>query len=240
MPRPKRSRVSSDVSSAKRSKASRRRRAPVRRIEVKYYDTAFSANMVAPTDSAGGEYDPTVTSMISTPAQGDTSINRDGAQIRIKNVHVKGSIQRSYFEAIVNPPEAMEAYLALVLDKQTNGAQMNSEDCFTNTTAAAIGATECMRNMAFRSRFQILKSQKFDLSFKSLSHVAADLFSGDGTSIPFDWFIDLKDLVVNFNTGTTASVVNVVDNSLHIIGFCNTVIPAAPVLTYNARIRFTD
>ena len=41
-------------------------------IEKKFYDTSVSAVALgAPTDATGGEFDPSTTSMITTPAQGD-------------------------------------------------------------------------------------------------------------------------------------------------------------------------
>jgi len=53
----------------------------------------------------------------------------------------------------------------------------------------------------------------------------------------FDWFIRLKGLKVKFNAGTTASIANVIDNSLHIIAFASTTDPQAKI-SYNARLRF--
>jgi len=51
-------------------------------VERKFYDTALTATaIVSPTDCTGAELDPSATSMISTPAQGDSEQNRDGKQI---------------------------------------------------------------------------------------------------------------------------------------------------------------
>jgi len=62
-------------------------------IEKKFYDTALIAgDLTAPTDGTGSEFDPSTTSMISTPAQGDSEQNRDGKKILIKSVQVTGVV----------------------------------------------------------------------------------------------------------------------------------------------------
>lgn len=210
----------------------------IRRIEVKYYDTGLAATAIAaPTDAAGAELDPSATSMISTPAVGDASNQRDGNQIRMREVEIRGTVQRSIDEAVVDPPAGLTVYLALVLDNQSNGAQMNSEDCFVNTAAAAATAAAPFRNLLFRHRFQILKHQWFDMSHNTLANVAVNSFSTAGVNKEFVWRIPLRDMIVNFNSGTTASIANVVDKSIHLIGYATI---STCFVQYNARIRFTD
>jgi len=206
-------------------------------IEKKFYDTAFTGAITAPTDASGGELDPSATNMISTPTQGDGEQQRDGKQIAIDYLEIKGSVYNSNLEAQVNPPIGANAYIAIVLDTQTNGAQMNSEDCFKNLSGTALGATSPLRNLLWGKRFRILKSSVFDLTPETLTTAGANSFSWGAKAVNFHWFIPLKGLKVNFNSGTTASVANVIDNSIHVIGFANG-IDTTPLITYNARIRF--
>jgi len=204
-------------------------------IEKKFYDTMLlNAAIAAATDCTGGEYDPSATSMISTPAQGDTEQNRDGKRIRIKSVQVKGTITRGQQEDAIDPAGGDRVFIALVLDTQTNAAQMNSEDCFKNLSAGVTGNSVPMRNLLFGNRFRILKSQEFVMDYPTMGVEGNNLHSINGITRAFDWFVPLE-LDVNFNAGTTASVANVIDNSLHIIAYSQT---AQPTLTYNARIRF--
>jgi len=87
--------------SARRGVVARRARAMLNRrtagflgIEKKFYDTGLtSAALTAPTDATGGEHDPSSTSMISTPAQGDSEQNRDGKRIVIKSVQITGVVR---------------------------------------------------------------------------------------------------------------------------------------------------
>lgn len=228
-------------------RAAVRRRAVARRnlasmgflgIERKFYDTALvSQAITAPADATGGELDPSATSMISTPTQGDGEQQRDGRQISCLYVSIEGVVKLGAQEDIVDPPPSMHVFIACVLDTQSNGAQMNSEDCFKNTAANAALAPSCQRNLLFGARFRILKQKMFVLTPNTLATRAQNLHAANGTCRPFNWFIPLRGLKINFNGGTTASIANVIDNSIHIIGYADHV-TGTPNISYNARLRF--
>jgi len=232
---------------ARRGVVARRARAMLNRrtagflgIEKKFYDTAKAATaLTAPTDATGGEHDPSATSMISTPAQGDTEQNRDGKRIVIKSVQVSGAVSTPGGSALTSVAALgkTECFVALVLDMQTNGAQLNSEDVYKNLAAEAASATNPLRNLLFASRFKVLKEWCMELTPSiSSNNASATTISYNGDRAEFDCFLPL-DLNVNFNAGTTASIANVIDNSLHIVAFCSNT-TMAPVIQYNARIRF--
>jgi len=207
-------------------------------IEKKFYDSALVfATLTAPTDCTGGEHDPSATSMISTPTQGDGEQQRDGKQIACDYVEIKGMCATVPTEVLANPPQGCKVFLALILDTQSNGAQMNSEDCFKNFGASASQATTPLRNLLFGRRFRILKSEILDLDAKTIFFVAANVIGTAGSRAIFSWFVPLRGLKINFNAGTTASIANVVDNSLHMIAWCDSA-DMAPGLSYNARLRF--
>jgi len=207
-------------------------------IEKKFYDTYISN--VTLDDTVGltsGMMDPSATSMISTPAQGDTEQSREGKRIVIKSVQVTGLLTNPQIEATSAPPQICTAFVALVLDTQSNAAQCTSDQVFKNGTADVYGIPCPLRNLLYASRFKVLKTGVFDLNPVSItSNGAADTFSWCAKQQHFNWYLPL-DLVVNFNSGTNASIANVVDNSLHVIAFCDSNYNA-PKLTYQARIRF--
>lgn len=211
-------------------------------IEHKYYDTTLVGSALAnPTDCSGGELDPSATSMISTPAQGDTSTDRDGKKIIIDGVYIKFSCQRNGNEVFADMSIDNQFFIALVLDRQSNGAQLNSEDVFKNTGGSATTAVDLQRNLLFAKRFKVLRYIVVDMNWKTLCQVATNSFSATGLGYHFEWYVPFpKGLQVNFNSGTTASIVNVIDNSLHIVGFCNNATAGSNpgTLSYNARIRF--
>lgn len=204
-------------------------------IEKKFYDTSFSGTLTAATDATGGEFDPSTTSMITTPDQGDGPSQRDGKRITCKYIEFKGALSVAAAELQANPTGYNKVFLALVLDTQSNGAQMNSEDCFKNTAASANTNAAPLRNLLFGSRFKVLKQKVFDLTPQTLSHFAVDSFAWAGRQQEFHWYVPLNDMPVNFNLGTTASIANVIDNSVHVIAFSTS---TAVSLTYNARLRF--
>jgi len=207
-------------------------------IERKFYDTTLvQAAITAPTDATGGELDPSATSMISTPTQGDGEQQRDGKQIACLYVEIVGTIQTAAFEASADLPSGCSVYLACVLDQQTNAAQMNSEDCFKNLGAAAGLAPNPIRNLLFGKRFRILKQRTFEMNLDTCTQQAANDYSWPGKRHNFRWYIPLKGLKINFNAGTTASIANVVDNSIHMIGYANST-ATVPLISYNARLRF--
>lgn len=209
-------------------------------IEKKFYDTFLApTNLGASTDATGGEYDPSATSMISTPAVGDGEQNRDGKRITIKSCQVKGFVDLTGATANGTIPQLAncKVFVALVLDTQSNAAQMNSEDCFKTMTGDARNNVNMLRNLLYAERFRVLKSEVIDLTPNTLTGTAANTYSFSGVSKCFEWFIPL-DLVVNFNAGSTSSIANVVDNSLHIIAYATSGAPTQPTISYNARIRF--
>ena len=106
-------------------------------LEKKFFDTAVAmVALTAPTDAAGGEIDPTAlpgaVACLNAMAQGDGEQNRDGKKVVLKSVQVKGFVQKLGGELAAGPDSGTKVFVALVLDTQTNGAQLNSEDVFKN------------------------------------------------------------------------------------------------------------
>lgn len=230
---------------ARRGVVARRARALLNRrtagflgLERKFYDTAVAIQAIpSPTDCSGGEFDPSATSMISTPAQGDSEQQRDGKRIVIKSVQIEGAIFQPKTTAQTSVDGDNQVFVALVLDMQTNGAQLNSEDVYKNLSGTAALAHRPTRNLLFASRFRVLK--EWNLCLKpsvAANNAGATTVSQGAAREDFTCFIPM-DLNVNFNAGTSASIANVIDNSLHIIAFTSST-AAAPTISYNARIRF--
>lgn len=214
-------------------------------LEKKFYDTGLAPHaLTAPTDASGGEHDPTnapCTTIISAPAQGDGAQNRDGKSIKIVAVEIKGSVQTAVLSDQGDMTTPTEVFVALVLDTQTNGAQMNSEDCFTNPSGSQWTATAPLRNLSYARRFRVLKNWRMVLEPKSVGSdnagTAAFTSSIGGDTEQFECYLPL-DMPVNFvSGGTTADVANVIDRSLHIIAYASHT-TQTPKITYNARVRF--
>lgn len=207
-------------------------------VEKKFLDNSLAGQaLVATTDWTGTELDPATTLCFTAPAQGDTASSRDGKQIICKSLHITGQVFCVPQEATLDPPLATEVFLALVLDTQTNNAQLNGEDVYSlNTANVGLNAFP-MRNMNFGKRFKVLKTQRCVFDNTDHSFVAANSFNTSGRVVEIDWYIPLNNLRVNFNSTTTGVIGNVLDNSIHLIGNANST-AQAPTITYQARLRF--
>lgn len=208
-------------------------------LETKFYDTNAEKTLTAPTDSTGGEADPSGVNCLNAMAAGSGESERIGRMITCKKLNIRGQFRLDSAESAVNAqPQAVTCYVAVVLDMQTNKAQLNSEDVFTNKSADYQLATEVLRNLEYSKRFKVLRSKKIVLVPNVFErHVnSGNYFWTTGTKRSFSF-----DIPLNFNTEfvtTTAGVSSILDNSLHVIAFCDDT-TFASVLEYNARLRYT-
>lgn len=215
-------------------------------IEKKFLDCGLTPTTLgAPTDATGGEVQPDsgCTGCLTAPAQGDGPTNRDGKQIALMSIEVKGVLGLISAGTLseVQTMTVPDVYLALVLDTQTNGVTINSEDVFQNISAEAAAAASPFHNMSNTSRFRVLKTQvvpsaKF-AALVAANNAAATTISHNSSQVPFALRASLKGIKVNFTTAsTTADVANVVDNSVHLIAFAS--VAASVSLAGASRLRF--
>jgi len=204
-------------------------------MENKFYDTALNTKaIVAVGTSAGLETDPTTVNCISAPAQGDGESNRDGKKIIINSVDVNGVILITQQINQTITDYGSKDMIALVQDTQTNGAQLNSEDVYTNPAGSALTSASPFRNLQYSTRFKVLAVHQVIIQPPPLTYDGTNMEQGGSI---YDFRFNKKvNIPVTF-TGTTEGVANVVDNSLHLIAMA-TDVTLAPLLYYNARIRF--
>jgi len=208
-------------------------------IEKKFLDTALADTAIGVAAAlTGGEYDPAgagCTGCLSCPAQGDTEQSRDGKRIVIDSLIFKGYINNAGTASVGVEVAASKVLIAIILDTQSNGAQLSSENVFKNFAASDLMNVNVTKNLLFGNRFRILKSQVVDLTAHGAFAAAAN-YASNGIRREFDWYIPFKGgLPVNLNAGTTADVANVIDNSLHVVAFATL---TGCTIGYNARIRF--
>lgn len=211
-------------------------------IENKYLDTYGTGIAIpAPADCTGGEMQPTggCTDCLSAPATGDGATNRDGKKIVITSLFMTGEIGYGLSGDRADVIIAPTVFLALVLDTQTNGATIVSEQVFTNPNSNAATNGFPLRNMSNTTRYKVLKHKTIRPSITVTATDGANTCSNDANSRSFilSW---RGTLPVSFGTGTTADVANVVDNSLHLIAFATgtSTDTLAASINYNCRIRF--
>lgn len=203
-------------------------------IESKFVDTWADIELAAPDDGAGGECDPAQPlAALNVMAEGDGPSSRDGRQIRVTNVFVNGLIYGG--APIAAPKWDQYVYVALVLDKQTNGLQLSSEDVFQNPSSLPNCAPFPLRNLAFTKRFRVLDHKRIFIPVELyFNGSAVNSLNGN---VEFQLSHRFKvPLECNFSA-SGAEIANLVDNSIHVIAYCSD--PAGnPKLQYNARVRF--
>lgn len=204
-------------------------------LEKKFVDRVLTSSVLTNVWTTG-EHDPATTGL-SPVAQGDGESNRDGRRYEIHSIQITGFVQTTSQKANSIPPADVVVRIALVLDKQTNAAQIAAENVFT---VAAVPDTDGYRNLQFIERFQVLKEKRFKLNLTAATtnEGAVDSFSCGAVKhlfkMSYKWKTPLK---VNMKD-TTAVISNVLDNSLHVIAVADN-LGTVPLLTYTSRLRFT-
>ncbi len=199
-------------------------------VDYRVDDDAFT------TVWAGGEMEDGTALSLTAVAQGDGESQRDGRVYRVNSVFVHGTIVVPANEASGNPISDEVARLALVWDKQTNGAQLNAEDVFL--TIAAADDVDSFRNLQFTKRFQVLADKKFRVNVTSagMNEGGVNTFANGEVKFNFRMSHVFKKPIKVTCKGTTAAIASIVDNSIHLIG---TATSTAVLLNYASRVRFT-
>lgn len=205
-------------------------------IELKFYDTStLLRSVLADGDLLGGEFDPVGINALNAIPQGDGESQRIGRVATIKSIHVFGHFR--FPEITVSAAVEPLIYIALVQDKQTNGAQLNSEDVFVNPSLSGVLGATPMKNLQNASRFTVL--QQMQLVPKPIVAVSDGVVGGIAYNtqyLPFSMTKQCNQRVI-YN-GTTETVSNITDHSFHIIAFTSEDNVVALQLSYNCRIRF--
>ncbi len=205
-------------------------------IELKFYDTSLAADALSvASDATGGELDPSATVLFNTVTRGDGEQQRIGNAITMKNISINGVINTAGQTNQTAMDDQPIVFLALVMDKQTNGATLASEDVYKNQAATVILNVAPYRNLLKTKRFRVLRSMQLKLEQPFSVYDGTNIeVAGTSTAFRMDVPLNIK---VQYNTASTADVANITDNSLHLIGWVNNGGVAA-TMSYNARLRF--
>lgn len=197
-------------------------------IEEKFVDFANTGTFVA--GIAAGEIDPAANiSSLSVMAQGDGESQRDGRKVTLKSIYIKGYVYNTLKTDQTDALPERTVCVALVHDKQTNGAQLEAEHVYDD---GATYKTLAHRNLQYSSRFNVLWKKIFVLRYNNFFTDGANTATLRGGRQKFVIYKKLN-IPVTFS-GTTADIANVQDNSLHLIGWGTTDVD----YEYEARLRF--
>lgn len=210
--------------------------APRLGVERKYFDQTLGASTItAPIDASGGEHFPSASLTLNSVAQGDGETNRDGRRINLDSIYLNGTVFIPAASLLATQEQYPSVFVALVLDRQCNGAQFNSEDVFKNTSGSARLAANPLRNLQYSTRFKILASTVIDT--KPTQKVGdTSNQERDGFQHTFKLYANLGGIITTF-TGATADVANIVDNNIGVVAYCTST-DIGPLLYYQSRLRF--
>lgn len=199
-------------------------------IERKFVDYEYNAVVV--NTVAGSEADPSTPGCISAVAQGDGESQRDGRKYLIKSINIKGYVQWPSYTASASVYGDSFVRFLVVLDTQTNGAQLNAEDVLADPTSTDLDAV-AFRNLQYTSRFKVLKDMIILGKRETLVHNGTN-YDSSNMVVPFECYIT-KDIPVT-TSATGATVSTITDNSIHVIAIYSQ--GAQPTMRYMSRVRY--
>lgn len=222
---------------ARRPRVSNARTGGLLGLENKFLDVSHSGVMASGTSMVGLELDPATLLCLNAVVQGDGASERDGRKIHMTNITVGGNITVAAVSAQTTLPPPATITLMLVMDTQTNAAQLNSEDVVVNPSGDANSNSFAPRDLEFQTRFRILRTWQKVMPQRTTGNDAAGTYDINGVTMPFKLSANLKTNVSYKIGGTTAVIANIVDNSVHLIGWLSNANQTVTI-TYNSRLRF--
>lgn len=215
--------------------AIRRRRANRRyggymHIERKFIDRSYGPTAVSNT-RAGAEADPAGGILcLGGPAQGNTESTRDGRRIRLLSLYIRGDVYATALPDQADAPSQTHIIrVMVVLDKQSNGAQLASETVITNATHLEHAHLYLENSL----RYKILAEKTFVLNPVVIMTDGANTGSVGYQTEQFKWYIPLH--IRQTFSSADAGIAGISDNSLHVIAFGNS---TTAFLQYESRVRF--
>jgi len=202
-------------------------------MEYKAFDAVRSATAIANSDTwAAGIYE-VQTFGLFCPVQGNGIANRDGNKVIVKSILVQGVIKRVVAAAAAASRQPSIVQVALVMDRQTNGAQMLPGDVYTSVAPCVPG----QRVLEYSRRFKVLKTVVLRMNDVGCFNDAAGTGAVTGNCMPFTFAVKLNEEVAFITGAGAGAVADLKDVSFHIIAATS---GAANVETieYNSRIRF--
>lgn len=210
--------------------------------EMKYFDTSLSTALSAVTTTwvAGTITDPATFLNLCVPTVGAAINQRIGRQIKVHKIKLRGSITIAPQAMDTAADASTTVRLLLVMDKQTNAAQMTAAQLLEDESNGAL-TIHAFQNLANVGRFQVLKDKKWHFGNLNLagSPTAGDVIqAGQKVNFKID-HVFRKPIIVNFNTTNGGTIADIVDNSFHVVCGVNDT-AFAPSLQYVSRVCYKE
>lgn len=211
-------------------------------VDLKWLDTSLTSGILQDNaDLSSGVVNPVTQECLSAMAQGDGVSERIGKRVIIKNVQVKGVCEILSQANAGAPLGDVFCFVALILDTQTNGTEVLSQQVYTNPSASPALPCWPMRNLEYTHRFKVLAKAmgRFSPASSQAANVSSSLWDERTRTFRFNFY---KKCGIQANyTGNSDIIDNVVDNSIQMIAWYSHLGSppfGSPVIHYNARIRY--
>lgn len=187
--------------------------------ELKFIDTAMTTGGINTT----GAID-----LISYCTVGDEANTRDGREIWLRSVWIRGIVQP--FDDLITD---FHGRIMIVWDKDPNGVAMTISNLLAGATSLQF------RNLDNRDRFKIIYDQEFVVGKRDVTATQA-FSSADPRCI--ERFIDLKrhKLKMVYNSGTAGTIADVNNGALYVVQIGNVTQTNGGTFLGRTRVRFVD
>lgn len=168
-------------------------------------------------------------------APGSNNFNRIGRKLQLKSLQIHGSIASTDGTTL-----DAKFRMAIVYDKQANGAAPTYSDIFTSQDISGVtnSTTSAMVNLNNRDRFEIIRDTFLVLGGKDTT--ATQSYSGTPTIVPIDMFIALNNRVTIYNAGTAGTVGDITSGSLYVFFIATQANTTGGNFIGSFRTRFSD
>lgn len=212
-------------------------------IELKFKDYDQATTL---TSDVGGSriVDPDPENCLNSMSRGSGPSERVGSRITCKDINIRGTLEykKGHLAEKQTGNAGVKIFMALVLDTQTNGVQVDDPNkVFLNSSAAK---TSSFRNIEFTTRFKVLKTKIFTFDPQPIMQTfvlvedSADGVGWGGVKRSFEWYVPLKNMLTTFGSDETGGTcAEITDNSLHLLCWTDDD-EHEQELRYNARLRY--
>ena len=209
--------------------------------ERKNVDSTVLSHVVSSGAPNAAEADPTPNVLcLNALSRGSGDSQRIGRQVMMTSVQINGFVYLEGRDADAHLDPTV-VRLALVLDKQTNGGQLSSEDVFeeecSNTTSDALGVT-AFQKLSNVNRYTVLWQDWIPLKWTAATDHVALTHHWSGEVKNFSVYKEFR-IPCTYKEGWDANpwIYGIIDNSLHLIAYQSNTLAK---LNYTSRVRYFD
>lgn len=203
-------------------------------IVKKFLDVSHSSSLA--TDASACMEDPSTMLCLNAPAEGTGASQRSTRNVKFTDLHINGYIEFPQLGSTSNYDTPGYCKIWVVMDTQTNGAQMTSDQLLLDIGTAGFDILS-QRNLENTDRFKVLAELTVREGDRAAVWDGTDQRTS-GKFVPFEIHRKLNMRTKFVTTGTGATIADIQDNSIHVLALATDV--GSTNIAYTSRIRYYD